>query len=192
MSVRPMLAKRGTPPEGPQWVYEPKWNGFRVIADSDGRLMSRHQKPMSQQFPDIVLDLTELPPGTTLDCELIIFRGGSTSLRAVQSRRSSTIAARTLAHLSPAHLVVFDVLSYLGESLMSEPFGARRNLLKDLIKPLSSRWILTPQTDDIEMARLWFDAFQKMGCDGIMCKRLDERYHQNSRNRWIKWKPEIP
>ena len=187
--ISPMLAKRGDPPEGPQWVYEPKWNGFRAIAHSDGRIMSRHQNPMVQQFPDLVPALSELPPGTVLDCELIIFHGDSTSLHAVQTRMSSTSTAEMLAVFRPAHLIVFDVVIYLGEYVMRNAFCERRALLEDLITPLGDKWILTPQTDEIGIARIWFDDFQEMGCDGIICKRLDERYHQRSR-RWIKWKPE--
>jgi len=74
-TIEPQLAKTATelPPEG-AWLYEPKWDGFRVIAFVDGDevfLQSRNGKPLDRYFPELTL-----PPGRyVLDGEIVIDPG---------------------------------------------------------------------------------------------------------------------
>jgi len=86
-TIDPQLAKSATelPPEG-EWVYEPKWDGFRVIAFVDGDevfLQSRNGKPLDRYFPEL-----SLPPGRyVLDGEIVVDPGdGSQDFGALQQR----------------------------------------------------------------------------------------------------------
>ncbi|HXV60148.1 MAG TPA: ATP-dependent DNA ligase, partial [Vicinamibacteria bacterium] len=75
--IRPMLAKLvETLPDGDGWLYEPKWDGFRVLLFRDGAewlLQSRDLKPLNRYFPELEPPLkTELPARVILDGELVI------------------------------------------------------------------------------------------------------------------------
>ncbi len=107
-SIKPMKARvREIPPAPPGWVYEPKWDGFRMIAwaGAEPRLESRNGKDLLRYFPELVSALQELPAGTVLDGEVVVVRNGVTDFDALQMRihpvaRSSDGDA-TLAERSP-------------------------------------------------------------------------------------------
>src|SRR5688500_6596325 len=75
--VSPMLSKalKALPPQG-DYLYEPKWDGFRTIIFRDGpevELGSRNEKPMTRYFPDVVeAVLSEFPERCVVDGEVVI------------------------------------------------------------------------------------------------------------------------
>ena len=86
-----MLAKRvGALPDGDGFVFEPKWDGFRVIAFRDGDellLQSRDEKPLDRYFPELRAPLlAQLPPRCVLDGEIVIARDGALDFEALQQR----------------------------------------------------------------------------------------------------------
>ena len=189
--IKPMKARvRETPPEGAGWVYEPKWDGFRMIAWSgdEPRLESRNGKDLLRYFPELIPSLTEMPVGTVLDGEVVVVRDGVTDFDALQMRiHPAESRINWLAAETPGSLIVFDVLAQSGESTLDLPYEERRQLLERIYVELGDRWHLTPVTADIHEARRWFDDFEAAGCDGIICKQLDQPYVEDKRN-WIKWK----
>jgi ATP-dependent DNA ligase len=190
-SIKPMKARvLKNPPQPPGWVYEPKWDGFRMVAwaGAEPRLESRNGKDLLRYFPELLPALQQLPPGTVVDGEVVVIRNGVTDFDALQMRihpaksRIDLLAAQT-----PAKLIVFDVLAHGDENVMARPYAERRTLLESIYKDLEEDWYLTPVTDDPAEAERWFYEYEAAGCDGIICKQTDQPYVEDKRN-WVKWK----
>lgn len=177
------------PPEPPGWRYEPKWDGFRAVSWSDDiRLDSRNQKPLLRYFPELEQPLRQLPSGTVVDGEVVVVLDDRTSFDSLQLRiHPAESRINLLAEQIPASLVGFDLLAYQGKDLRGEPFLVRRTLLEKLFDSLGKPWQLTPSSEDIELARRWFDEFEAAGCDGIVCKNAAASYAEGKREM-IKWK----
>jgi ATP-dependent DNA ligase len=84
-----MLAKRASAlPEGAGWIYEPKWDGFRVLVFRDGDellLQSRDEKPLDRYFPELrAALLAQLPERCVLDGEIVVARDGALDFEALQ------------------------------------------------------------------------------------------------------------
>ncbi|MDE0235504.1 MAG: ATP-dependent DNA ligase [bacterium] len=172
------------------FAYEPKWDGFRVLAWSgpDPRLYSRNQKPLLRYFPELEPALDQLPGGTVVDGEVVVVYGDATHFDALQMRIHPARSRITrLSEEVPAQLVAFDLLAVRGEDLRNRPFSARRRRLEDLAANLRTPWNLTPTTTDQSVARRWFDDYEAAGCDGVVAKRLEEEYVSGKR-RMIKIK----
>ncbi|GIU91671.1 MAG: ATP-dependent DNA ligase [Acidimicrobiia bacterium] len=174
-------------PEG-ELAYEPKWDGFRVLAWGPGpsgevRLDSRNGRPLLRYFPELADPLGDLPGGTVVDGEVVVVVGDVTSFDSLQLRiHPAESRIRRLAEELPARLVAFDLLALEGRDLRRLPFRERRAALTGLRLP--ERWHLTPSTEDPATARRWFDEFEAAGCDGIVAKRLDLEYRSGERAMW--------
>jgi ATP-dependent DNA ligase len=172
-------------------VYEPKWDGFRVLAwgGAEPRMDSRNGRPLLRYFPELVPALEQLTPGTVLDGEVVVVVDDVTRFDSLQSRIHP--AASRIALLSeelPAELVVFDLLAEKGEDLRSLPWEERRRRLEELFDgTLALPWHLTPVTADFTEAERWFSEYEGAGCDGVICKQADGVYLEGKRE-WIKWK----
>src|SRR3954467_4581332 len=75
--VEPTLAKSSDPlPEGPGWLFEPKWDGFRALVFRDGDevyIQSRDLKPLDRYFPELAAPLrAPLPERCVVDGEIVI------------------------------------------------------------------------------------------------------------------------
>jgi ATP-dependent DNA ligase len=186
-----MKAKvRVVPPEPPGWVYEPKWDGFRMIAWSgaDPRIDSRNGKPLLRYFPELQAAMAQLPAGTVVDGEVVVVRDDVTQFDQLQLRiHPAESRIRLLSEKIPAELVAFDLLADRGEDLRQAPYSERRSRLEALFATLDHPWNLTPVTEDLAEARRWFDEFEAAGCDGIICKSSDGVYVEDKR-LWLKWK----
>src|SRR5215203_2462235 len=102
-------------PEGENWQYEPKWDGFRCLAFRNGdeiELQSKSGQPLARYFPEIVDALLQLKAKSfVIDGELVITIKGDSSFDALLQRihpAASRIAK--LAKETPARLIVFDIL----------------------------------------------------------------------------------
>src|SRR5262245_6271587 len=134
-----MLARRvGELPEGPDWIYEPKWDGFRVLVFRDeGELLlqSRDEKPLDRYFPELRTPLlAQLPPRCVLDGELVVATSAGLDFEALQSRIHP--AASRVAMLSaqiPASIVVWDLLCEADRDLRGLPFRERRQQLERVL-----------------------------------------------------------
>jgi ATP-dependent DNA ligase len=170
-------------PKG-EFVYEPKWDGFRSISwsEPDLRLDSRNKRPLLRYFPDLRPALSQLPPGTVVDGEIVVVIDGVTEFDALQQRiHPAESRINLLAEQTPAELVAFDLLADRGEDLRETPFLERRQRLVDLASELEHPWHLTPETDSEETARNWFHEFEPAGCDGIIAKRAELAYQHGKR-----------
>ncbi len=170
-------------PKG-EHVYEPKWDGFRSLSWSapEVRIDSRNKRPLLRYFPELGPALDQLPEGTVVDGEIVVVVDGATNFDALQQRiHPAESRIELLSGETPAELVAFDLLAVRGEDLRDKPFSERRQRLVDLFSDLDLPWHLTPQTDDEETAREWFDDFEPAGCDGIIAKKPDLSYQHGKR-----------
>ena len=170
-------------PKG-DFVYEPKWDGFRSLSwsEPDLRLDSRNQRPLLRYFPELRSALEQLPPGTVVDGEIVVVIDGVTDFDSLQQRiHPAESRVNMLSEATPAELVAFDILADRGESLRDLPFSERRQRLVSLAEELDHPWHLTPQTTSEEVARVWFDEYEPAGCDGIIAKRPELGYQHGKR-----------
>jgi ATP-dependent DNA ligase len=170
-------------PKG-DFVYEPKWDGFRSISWSrpESRIDSRNQRPLLRYFPELEPALDQLPEGTVVDGEIVVVVDGVTDFDSLQQRiHPAASRIKLLSEQTPADLVAFDLLADRGEDLRARPFRERRERLVELSKGLGDPWHLTPETDDQDVAKEWFDGFESAGCDGIVAKNPELAYQHGKR-----------
>ena len=170
-------------PKG-DFVYEPKWDGFRSLSwsEPDLRLDSRNQRPLLRYFPELRSALEQLPPGTVVDGEIVVVIDGVTDFDSLQQRiHPAESRVNMLSEATPAELVAFDILADRGESLREAPFSERRQRLVSLAEELDHPWHLTPQTTSEDVAKVWFDEYEPAGCDGIIAKRPELAYQHGKR-----------
>lgn len=166
------------------FVYEPKWDGFRSLSWSapDARIDSRNKRPLLRYFPELQPALDQLPEGTVVDGEIVVVVDGATDFDSLQQRiHPAESRINMLSEATPAELVAFDLLAYRGDDLREQPFSERRHRLIDLLAELEHPWHLTPQTDDEEVAKGWFHEFEPAGCDGIIAKDPGLTYQHGKR-----------
>ena len=170
-------------PKG-EYVYEPKWDGFRSISWSspESRIDSRNQRPLLRYFPELAPALEQLPEGTVVDGEIVVVIDGATDFDALQQRiHPAASRIKLLSEQTPSELIAFDLLAHKGEDLRERPFRERRERLVELHGSLADPWHLTPQTDDQDIAKEWFDGFESAGCDGIVAKNPELEYQHGKR-----------
>ncbi len=187
--VPPMLARLvRTLPRG-DLLYEPKWDGFRCIAVRDrGRvqLWSRHGRPFTRYFPEVVAALEALPTdGWTIDGEILVERGGAFDFAALLSRlHPAASRVALLARETPATLIAFDVIRDSGEDLMTTAFVERRSRLETLLRDPPRGVRVTTITEDERVAASWLDASARTGggIDGVIAKPPDLPYEPGRRS----------
>jgi ATP-dependent DNA ligase len=185
--VSPMLSRRvAALPDGDGWLFEPKWDGFRVLVFRDGDELftqSRDCRPLDRYFPELAAPLKEqLPERVVLDGELVIARGGALDFEALQLRlHPAASRVRLLAAELPAQVVFWDLLALEDEDLMPAPFAERRARLEALLADAQPPVHLTPATTDRTLAADWFRRFEGAGLDGVMAKPLAGAYEPNRR-----------
>lgn len=184
-------------PEGEEWQYEPKWDGFRCLAFRDGdevSLQSKAGQPLARYFPELVAALRELPAlRFVLDGEIVVpeSSGGFSFDALLQRVHPAESRIRKLAVATPALLIVFDLLvDANGHSLVTHPLQDRRKLLEKFAArqfPDAPRLRLSPVTEEVSGARKWLT---QVGAtlDGIIAKRRDLPYSSGDRKGMQKIK----
>jgi len=184
--VGPMLAKSvSTVPEG-NYLYEPKWDGFRCIAFRDGdevELASRGERPLTRYFPEVVDALrANLPERVVVDGEIVIATGDRLDFDALLQRiHPAQSRVAKLAAETPGSFVAFDLLAEGDDSWLTTPLAGRRSRLEALMAHAASPVYLTTATRDVETARRWLEVFEGAGLDGVVAKSLDGAYQPDVR-----------
>src|SRR5213592_110960 len=123
-----MLAKRiGELPAAGQWIFEPKWDGFRALVFHDGDeifIQSRDEKSLNRYFPELLGPLrSQLPARSVVDGEIVVARDGALDFEALQLRiHPAASRVNLLSRESPASIVLFDLLSEGNQDLRSVAF----------------------------------------------------------------------
>src|SRR5215207_6717476 len=149
-------------PAGPEWQYEPKWDGFRCLVFRDGdtiTLQSKSGKPLTRYFPDVVEAVRALTARTfVLDGEIVVPEGKVFSFDALLQRiHPAASRVQKLAKETPAMLIVFDLLRDAeGGLLVDEPLTTRRKGLEAFARkyfPKTGRIRLSPATAQLADAK---------------------------------------
>jgi len=175
--VEPMLLLRTEIlPEGPDWLYELKFDGYRALAIKSGgrmQLRSRNDNDFVARYPHIVEALSGLPDDTVIDGEVVALDAdGKPSFNMLQNYGSAG---------APLHFFVFDLLVLNGKDVMAEPLVKRRQLLEKGILPKLSE----PVRYSPELKAGLKDLIQSVkaqGLEGLVAKRRDSKYEPGLRS----------
>jgi len=181
-----MLSKPGPLPVGANWLYEPKWDGFRAMvwrAGDDIYIQSRDLKPLGRYFPELEATLRrELPDRCVLDGEIVIATHGRLDFDALLLRiHPAASRVQLLAAQHPTSYVVWDLLALGDEDLRGLPQAERRERLVRALEHAKPPVHVTPATRDPELARSWFQRFEGAGLDGVIAKPGDLPYTPGKR-----------
>jgi ATP-dependent DNA ligase len=183
--IKPQLAlTRKQLPEGDEWAYEPKLDGFRAIVFVDGEdayIQSRGGKDLNRYFPEL-----EFSPGRwVLDGELVIRDAeGNLEFDSLQERiHPAQSRIELLSKEIPACFVVFDLLAEGDEVLCERPLRERRERLEAIAEQADLE--LTTLSPDAEQAEQWLNSIE-----GVMAKDLAAPYMQGKRKGMAKIKRE--
>jgi len=183
--IKPQLAlTRKALPEGDEWAYEEKLDGFRAIAFVDGDdfyLQSRGAKPLGRYFPELRLSGVR----AVLDGELVIYNAdGEIQFDALQQRiHPAESRINLLSEQTPVTYMVFDLLAEGDEVLLDLPLSERRRRLEVLAGGLDVEPTrLTPSTEDADR---WLRT-----AEGVVAKQLDAPYLPGQRKGMAKVKRE--
>lgn len=182
-------------PDGPQWEYEPKWDGFRALVFRDGdeiEIQSKSGQPLARYFPEVVERLRKLAPRKfVLDGELMVQLGDRLSFDALLQRiHPAQSRIEKLAKETPARLVVFDILvNERGEDLTGKTLDERRAELEAFAARYfkGSETALSPATFERAVVDDWF-AHVGDALDGVVAKRRDLPYASGTRGAAVKIK----
>src|SRR5215213_4205191 len=131
-------------PVGPEWQYEPKWDGFRCLVFRNGdtvTLQSKSGKPLTRYFPDMVEAVRAIDTKHfVLDGEIVVPEDKVFSFDALLQRiHPAASRVQKLAKETPAMLIVFDLLQDAGGTvLVDEPLTERRKRLEAFAREYSS------------------------------------------------------
>jgi len=185
--ILPMLAKRVSElPGAGEWIFEPKWDGFRALVFRDGdevMIQSRDEKPLNRYFPELIEPLkSQLPKKCVLDGEIVLARDGGLDFEALQLRiHPAASRVKLLSETMPASIVFFDLLSKGDRDLRDVAFEKRRKEMESILGSAESPLHITPVTKDIKVAADWFSRFEGAGLDGVVAKSVNGTYESNKR-----------
>lgn len=183
-------------PQGENWEYEPKWDGFRCLAFRDGKkveLQSKSGQSLGRYFPEIVAALLKLKAlKFVLDGELVIpVKKGLSFDDLLQRIHPAASRVAKLSQETPAHFIVFDLLvDGAGVPVHELPLRKRREKLESFAKKYVGKneiIELSPKTKNVTLARKWLST-SGIKLDGVIAKRLDLPYRSGERDGMQKVK----
>lgn len=162
----------------PGWVYEEKYDGYRILAYKEGRhvvLVSRNAKDRTATFPAIAKAVAALRPQTLLlDGEAVVFdRRGMSHFQLLQNREAEPSYA------------VFDCLYLNGRDLRAEPLSARRAALEKVVSKSESLFPSRRLVDNGLKAYAWA---KRKNYEGIVGKDASSPYVEGRSHYWLKVK----
>jgi DNA ligase-1 len=195
--LKPMLALTSDPFDSHDFLFEPKWDGFRCLAylERDSTLLkSRNGSDLTGCFPELTF-LHNHVVGTPaiLDGEIIAFQGGRESFYLLLQRLRSPSPKAPVGGstpLVPAIFIAFDILYSRGESVLTLPLEERKELLERVVVKGGSEHLLV-NSYILQAGKALFEAAVAQGREGIMAKKLDSPYLPGKRTKlWLKIKPD--
>lgn len=182
--IQPQLVSLvGRPPAG-EWLFEHKFDGYRLLARLDGQvsLFTRNGFDWTHRMPRLAQDLARLPVrGVWLDGEVVVLDDdGKPAFQPLQAAFSTG---------KTEHLVfyVFDMPFYDGTDLREKPVEQRRELLSVLLDQCELACVRFSETLDADPVSL-LDSACRLGLEGLIGKRRGSRYSGERGPDWIKLK----
>jgi len=183
--IKPQLTKLvKEPPEGPEWLHEIKFDGYRMHARLDRsavRLLTRTGLDWTHKYPAIAAAIASLPARQAyLDGELCGIRpDGTTSFSLIQNASDTRNDGALVFFL-------FDLLHLNGETISTSPLAERKERLRALLSGMPSP--LHFSDHQIGRGRAFYDQACTLKVEGIVSKRIEAPYAPGNRGRWLKVK----
>ena len=176
-----LLLRTDSLPDGEQWLYELKLDGYRAVAfkrDGVVHLRSRNDNDFSGRYSGVVKGLAKMPDNTVIDGEVIAFDDeGRPSFNALQNYGSAP---------APVIYYVFDVMVLAGRDVMREPLETRRELLEQKVLPKLSEPVRYASSLDAALPVL-VQSVKTQGLEGLVAKRRNSMYEPGLRTgAWMK------
>jgi bifunctional non-homologous end joining protein LigD len=189
--VQPMLAEnRERPFSKPEWLFELKYDGYRLLADLEGsepHLRSRNGRDITRAFPEIARALRHLPfTRVLLDGEVVVHDdAGKPSFQRLQQRGrlSRPLDVQRAAAERPATLYAFDLLAFDDLDVRPVSLAARKEGLRAVLPTVGP---LRFADHIAEHGDAFFDEVRKLGLEGIVGKRADSPYRAGRSRQWVK------
>ena len=176
--LEPMHAELTDAPfSRPGWAWEPKLDGYRVLAFIHGgkvSLRSRRGLELAGDFPKLAAELAQQGPEMILDGEIVAFdESGKPSFNAMQNRSQTVV------------FYAFDLLHFGGVDLRKAPYADRRRYLSQCLLPSPLVQLVHTEDDGVTL----YSAALASGFEGVIGKRKDSRYEAGKRSgAWLKVK----
>ena len=171
------------PPAGPDWLPEIKHDGFRILALRDGtgvRLYTRNGHDFSKRFPLMVAAMAMLPVCSCLiDGEAIVSDDSGLAVFALLRSWPTNVSAV---------LCAFDLLELDGEDLRRSPIEMRKGGLTMLLRTPYPHPGIALNEHYVGDGAIVFAQACKLGCEGIVSKRLGSLYRSGRSKQWVKIK----
>ncbi|HZH62290.1 MAG TPA: DNA ligase D [Metabacillus sp.] len=195
-------------PTGSDWVYETKYDGFRsilIISESSIDLMSRNEKSLNKQFPEIIANIEgmfeSLKPflPLTLDGEIVYLTStyfADFEQLQIRGRLKNQDKIEKEAEKHPCRFLVFDLLKINGKSLLPETLKVRKTELQKLFQALGLEQNVNPVSSNLlqyvpftsHYSSLWKDMRLENG-EGLIAKHLKSKWESGVRTQqWLKIK----
>jgi bifunctional non-homologous end joining protein LigD len=181
-----LLVKK--PPSGDQWIYEVKWDGYRLAVHIEPRrvrIITRGGHDWTSYFPAIVAAAKELGPATMiLDGEAVVLaEKGLPNFGLLQQDLGGQRATRAARN---AILYAFDLLYFDGHDLTGVELSTRRHLLNGLLENADGAIRLSEEIEGDGEALLKHAC--KLGLEGIIAKDKNKVYRSGRLGDWLKIK----
>ena len=190
LAEKPMLAKPSAPFDRDGWVFEIKYDGYRLLIERSANavtLRSRNGLDLTSRFPEIVKCARHLPCAEfVVDGEVVVHdERGLPSFPRLQVRaavRGEAATARAARH-DPVTCYAFDLLHAAGRDLKRQPLVERKRLLAELLPEAGPlRYSTHVEGDGVET----FHAVSRLGLEGVVGKRADSPYLAGRSDHWLK------
>jgi ATP-dependent DNA ligase len=186
-------------PSGNEWIFEPKWDGFRCLAFRDGEaivLQSKSGQPLTRYFPELTDALLKINADRfVLDGEIVIETAGHLDFNALLQRiHPAESRIKRLSRETPAQILIFDLLVDSDGALLTDlPLQDRKRFLNEFfqgaVQTAPKQMIrLAPSSGSHAEAEKWMTELAVFGCDGVVAKLKNEPYHSGDRDAMIKVK----
>jgi len=186
-SLKPQLATLvdGVPRHGDDWLYEVKFDGYRMLARVEGsrvQMFTRNGHDWSDKVPHLVTSIRHLNVGSAwIDGEIVVLAdNGVPSFQALQNAFDGKRTANII-------LYAFDLPFIAGRDIRGEPLRLRRALLSQLVAAGQDDNVRFSEAFQASPADLVASAC-RMGLEGIMAKRQSARYVSSRTDDWVKIK----
>ncbi|HEY0434744.1 MAG TPA: DNA ligase D, partial [Chitinophagaceae bacterium] len=185
-NISPMLATLvDTPPQGDDWKFEIKWDGYRALAYLDGSgvdIRSRNNKSFNEKFYPVYDALRGWKVKAVVDGEIVVINEmGHPDFSNLQGWRSE--ADGQLAYY------IFDVLWWDGKDLTNDPLEKRYGILQDIAPKQNDVIRISEQFET--SGREFFALAEKLRLEGIFAKKTTSLYFPGIRSKeWLKIKTE--
>ena len=191
-TLQPQLATLVDAPPAGDWLYEIKFDGYRLLSridQADVRCITRNGHDWSRKLPVLVTALRALKLRSTwLDGEIVVAgKDGTPDFQALQNAFDANQSPQATQSI---RYVVFDVLFHDGEDLRARPLAERRALLRQLIDAAPSEQLRFSESVSGDPTAL-LESARNAGLEGLIGKRADSAYRAGRSTDWIKLKSRL-